>query len=34
VYVRWIATAITLVANQRKRAIHDCIAGTIVLRTD
>jgi len=33
-YVWWIASAITLAANQRKRAIHDFIAGTIVLRTD
>jgi len=31
----WLAaSALTLVANPRKRAIHDFIAGTIVLRTD
>jgi len=31
----WILVeAITLVANQRKRAAHDFIAGTVVLRTD
>jgi uncharacterized RDD family membrane protein YckC len=33
-YVWWIATAITLGANQRKRAAHDFLAGTVVLRTD
>ena len=33
-YVWWIASAITLAANQRKRAIHDFIAGTVVVRTD
>jgi len=31
-YAWWIATAITLVANRRKRAAHDFLAGTIVLR--
>ena len=33
-YLWWIATAITLAANARKRAAHDFIAGTVVLRTD
>lgn len=33
-YIWWIATLITLVANPRKRAAHDFIAGTVVLRTD
>jgi uncharacterized RDD family membrane protein YckC len=33
-YVWWIATAITLAVNQRKRAAHDFLAGTVVLRTD
>jgi hypothetical protein len=33
-YVWWIATAITLAANRRKRAIHDFIAGTVVVRTN
>jgi uncharacterized RDD family membrane protein YckC len=33
-YLWWIGTAITLVANRRKRAAHDFIAGTVVLRTD
>jgi uncharacterized RDD family membrane protein YckC len=33
-YLWWIATAITLAANQRKRAAHDFLAGTVVLRTD
>jgi uncharacterized RDD family membrane protein YckC len=33
-YIWWIASAITLAANRRKRTIHDFIAGTIVLRTD
>ena len=28
----WIAGAITLAANQRKRAVHDFLAGTVVLR--
>jgi uncharacterized RDD family membrane protein YckC len=32
-YVWWIATAITLAANRRKRAAHDFLAGTAVLRT-
>lgn len=33
-YIWWIATAITLAANYRKRAAHDFMAGTVVLRTD
>lgn len=33
-YIWWIGTAITLAANRRKRAAHDFIAGTVVLRTD
>jgi hypothetical protein len=33
-YVWMVASAITLAANQRKRAIHDFVAGTVVLRTD
>jgi uncharacterized RDD family membrane protein YckC len=33
-YIWWIGTAITLAVNQRKRAAHDFIAGTVVLRTD
>jgi uncharacterized RDD family membrane protein YckC len=33
-YLWWIATAITLAANQRKRAAHDFLAGTVVLRTE
>jgi uncharacterized RDD family membrane protein YckC len=28
----WIVGAITLAANQRKRAVHDFLAGTVVLR--
>jgi uncharacterized RDD family membrane protein YckC len=33
-YAWWIATAVTLVANRRKRAAHDFLAGTVVLRID
>jgi uncharacterized RDD family membrane protein YckC len=33
-YAWWIATAITLGANRRRRAAHDYLAGTVVLRTD
>jgi uncharacterized RDD family membrane protein YckC len=33
-YAWWIATAITLAANRRRRAAHDFLAGTVVLRTD
>jgi uncharacterized RDD family membrane protein YckC len=32
-YAWWIATAITLAANRRKRAAHDFLAGTVVLRS-
>jgi len=33
-YIWWLGTIITLLANSRKRAAHDFIAGTVVLRTD
>jgi uncharacterized RDD family membrane protein YckC len=33
-YIWWLGTIITLIANSRKRAAHDFIAGTVVLRTD
>jgi uncharacterized RDD family membrane protein YckC len=33
-WVWWIGTAITMVANRRRRAAHDFLAGTVVLRTD
>jgi uncharacterized RDD family membrane protein YckC len=33
-WVWWLGTAITLAANVRRRAAHDFIAGTVVLRTD
>jgi uncharacterized RDD family membrane protein YckC len=33
-YIWWLGTLITLIANARKRAAHDFIAGTVVLRTD
>jgi len=33
-YIWVIANAITLVANQRKRATHDFLAGTVVLRME
>lgn len=33
-WIWWIGTAITLAANARKRAAHDFLAGTMVLRTD
>ncbi len=32
-YLWWIVTGIVLAANARKRALHDLIAGTVVLRT-
>jgi len=33
-YGWWIAVAISLAANVKKRALHDFIAGTMVVRTD
>lgn len=33
-YLWWLGTIITLLANARRRAVHDFIAGTVVLRTD
>jgi uncharacterized RDD family membrane protein YckC len=32
-WIWWIGTAITLAANRRNRAIHDFVAGTVVVRT-
>ena len=33
-YLWILVDAITLVANPRRRAAHDFVAGTVVLRTD
>lgn len=33
IYLWWVVAAIVLVANRRKRATHDFIADTVVLRT-
>jgi len=30
----WVATLITFLANRRKRAAHDYLAGMVVLRVD
>ncbi len=30
----WIAEIITMLTNEKRRAIHDYIAGTVVVRTN
>lgn len=34
VYVWWFAEIVTMLTNDRRRAIHDFIAGTVVIRTN